>query len=75
MSNIAIKVENLEKKYVINHEQGSGDDNFREIIVGGAKKIITSLNPFSKSSKDTAQVTSEDFWALDDVKFTINKFF
>jgi len=71
MSNIAIKVENLGKKYVINHEKGNGDDNFREIVVGTTKKILTSLNPFSKPLKK--ETTTEDFWALNDVNFEINK--
>ncbi len=72
MSNIAIKVENLGKKYVINHEKGNGDDNFREVIIGNTKKIITSLNPFVKTST-VEDETREEFWALDDVNFTINK--
>ncbi|MBR9682185.1 MAG: ATP-binding cassette domain-containing protein, partial [Candidatus Aenigmarchaeota archaeon] len=72
-SNIAIKVENLGKKYVINHEKGNGGDNFREVIVGNTKKILTSLNPFSKPSKNEVQKTTEDFWALNDVNFEINK--
>ena len=70
-SDIAIKVENLGKKYVINHEKGNGDDNFREVLIGAMKKIITSLNPFSKSIKQES--TTEDFWALNDVNFTINR--
>jgi len=73
MSNIAIKVENLGKKYVINHEKGNGDDNFREVIIGNTKKIISSLNPFSKASKSDDQSTTKGFWALNDVNFTISK--
>ncbi len=73
MSNIAIKVENLGKKYVINHEKGNGNDNFREVIIGNIKKIISSLNPLSKASKSDDRSTTEEFWALDDVNFTINK--
>ena len=73
MNDIAIKVENLGKKYILNHEAENGDDNFREVVVGGAKKIITSLNPFSKTSKNDEDSTTEDFWALNNVNFTINK--
>ena len=74
MNNIAIKVENLGKKYVINHEKGNGGDNFREVIIGNTQKIITSLNPFSQPSKNEVQKTTEDFWALDDVDFEINAY-
>jgi lipopolysaccharide transport system ATP-binding protein len=71
MSNIAIKVENLGKKYVINHENGNSDDNFREVIIGTTKKILAKVNPFVKKSKE--ETSTEDFWALNDVNFTINK--
>ncbi|WP_373032463.1 ABC transporter ATP-binding protein [Sulfurovum sp.] len=73
MNKIAIKVENLGKKYVINHETGNGDDNFREVVIRNTKKTIASLNPFSKLSKNDVQNTTEDFWALNDVSFEINK--
>lgn len=73
MNNVAIKVENLSKRYVINHEKGNGDDNLREVIIGNTKKIITSLNPFSKNSKEEASTTHEEFWALNDVSFEINQ--
>jgi lipopolysaccharide transport system ATP-binding protein len=72
MSNLAIKVENLSKKYTISHERERGDDNFREAIIGTTKKIITSLNPFSQTSarKDT---TKEEFLALDNISFEVNQ--
>ncbi len=41
--------------------------------MGNAKKIITSLNPFDKSTDNDVQKTTEDFWALNDVNFEINK--
>lgn len=73
MSTIAIKVENLGKKYVINHEEGNGDDNFREVIIRNTKKIITSLNPFRKSLKVEMPKKTEEFWALNDINFEIKK--
>lgn len=73
MSKIAIKVENLSKKYVINHEQRTGDDSFREAIMGSTKKIITSLTPFKKASKELLQKNTEDFWALDGVNMEIKQ--
>ena len=73
MNNIAIKVESLGKKYVINHENGSTNDNFREVVIGTIKKIIVSLNPFYKSSLNENEKTTEEFWALNDVNFEINK--
>jgi len=70
-NDIAIKVGNLGKRYVINHQKDKGDDNFREVIIGGTKKIIGVFNPFKKSEKQ--KETTEDFWALNDVNFEIKK--
>lgn len=72
MGNVAIKVENLSKKYIINHEKANGNDNFREAIIGSTKKIITSLNPFSQTSAQD-DLTQEEFWALNDISFEINQ--
>ncbi len=72
MSNIAIKAENLGKKYIIHHEKKESYKIFQDVLVNGGKKIITSLNPFAKTST-VEDETTEDFWALDDVNFTINK--
>lgn len=73
MNDIAIKVENLGKKYVIDHEFGKSDDNFREVIIGKTKKLFNKLNPFSPSIKKEKEHTKEDFWALNDVNFEIKK--
>ena len=72
MSNIAIKVENLGKKYFIRHEKKESYETFQDVLINGGKKIITSLNPFDKSSV-TEDETIEEFWALKDVNFEINK--
>ena len=72
MGNIAIKVENLGKKYIIHHEKKESYKTFQDVLVNGGKKVITSLNPFAKTST-VEDETTEEFWALDDVNFTINK--
>ena len=50
MSDIAIKVENLGKRYFIQHEKQESYKTFQDVLIGSGKKIITSLNPFGKSS-------------------------
>jgi len=72
MSNVAIKVENLGKKYIIQHEKKESYKTFQDVLINGGKKIITSLNPFSQSRQE-ADETIEEFWALNDVNFEINK--
>ena len=72
MSDIAVKVENLGKKYLIRHEKQESYKTFQEVLINGGKKIITSLNPFHGSSPKEDE-TIEEFWALKDVNFEINK--
>lgn len=72
MSKVAIKVENLGKRYLINHQKENGSNSFRDVIMSKSKKIITSLNPFHQNKNDSAQST-EEFWALKEVNFEINQ--
>ncbi len=71
MSDIAIKVENLGKKYIIRHEKQEPYKTFQDVLVNGSKKIITSLNPFNTSGQ--SDETTEEFWALKDINFEIKK--
>ena len=72
MSNIAIKVENLGKKYIIKHKKQEPYKTFQDALINGGKKIITSLNPFDKIAALDDEST-EEFWALNDVNFDIKK--
>ena len=72
MNNIAIKVENLGKRYIIHHEKKESYKTFQDVLVNGGKKVITSLNPFAKTSIGDDEIR-EEFWGLGDVNFTINK--
>jgi ABC-type polysaccharide/polyol phosphate transport system ATPase subunit len=71
-SNIVIKVENLGKKYLIRHEKKESYQTFGDVLINSGKKIIASLNPFDQSSANKDE-TTEEFWALKDVNFEINK--
>ncbi len=71
MNNIAIKVEGLGKKYTIKHEKQEPYKTFQDVLLNSGKKIITSLNPFRE--KTIEDETTEEFWALKDVNFEINK--
>lgn len=60
---VAIKVENISKKYIIKHKE-STHDTLREKIPAAFKKVISG--DFKRPSK-------EEFWALQNINFEINK--
>ncbi|RRS32178.1 MAG: hypothetical protein P794_02030 [Epsilonproteobacteria bacterium (ex Lamellibrachia satsuma)] len=70
-SGTAIKVENLGKKHLIKHEKQEPYKTFQDLLINSGKKIITSLNPFAEKKADDE--STEEFWALKDVNFEINK--
>ncbi len=72
MSDIATRVENLGKRYFVRHKKKESHKTFQDILINGGGKIITSLNPFDKFST-IEDKTIEEFWALKDVNFEINK--
>jgi lipopolysaccharide transport system ATP-binding protein len=71
MSETIIRVENLSKKYLINHQDIKPNSSFREAISNTAKSIGQKF--VNHSPKEIANSTHEDFWALKDVSFEINQ--
>jgi lipopolysaccharide transport system ATP-binding protein len=69
MSDIAIQIEGLGKKYTLRHER-AGYKTFRETLVSGAQAIARRIrHPFSTRSSEDA----EEFWALQDVNLEIRQ--
>jgi lipopolysaccharide transport system ATP-binding protein len=69
---IALKVENLGKKYLIKHQKAGQYLSIRDGVANKTKEIITSLNPFGqKIYKEDRSL--EEFWAVNDVSFEINQ--
>ena len=66
MSEAVIKVENLSKKYVIRHQQQTYS-TLRDAIARGTKSFINNTN------SDRANSNREEFWALKDVSFEIER--
>ena len=65
MSNPAITIENLGKRYTIDHQRANGD-GMRHVIEGAMRAPLAWLR--SGRQKKLQQV---DFWALQDVSFQI----
>lgn len=71
MSDTVIRVENLSKKYLIQHQQdGQSYKTMRDMLSKGTKSF---LHPFSKNGMGLPTQTCEEFWALKDVSFEIKQ--
>jgi lipopolysaccharide transport system ATP-binding protein len=71
MLDTVIRVENLGKKYIISHQKRKRYTALRDVIANGAKSVGRQLlKPFGKSLSDP---TVEEFWALKDVSFEIQR--
>ena len=69
MSNPVIKVENLGKKYIIQHQYSAGYSTLRDTLVTTTKSIVNNIiHPRAAGKTNT-----EEFWALKNVNFTINE--
>lgn len=66
-----ISVENLSKKYIIDHQKQEGYTTLRDVLTSGAKYLTHKLrHPFAAPENDP---THEEFWALKDVSFDIQQ--
>lgn len=65
-----IEVKNIGKRYKINHDKG-GYVTLRDVIANVVKRPFSYLK--TKTQKVMGGVKKEDFWALSNVNFTVNK--
>ena len=68
MSSI-IEVKDLSKSYTISHEGSEKYTTLRDVMTRRARKLFS----FPKSLSINSNVTKEEFWALKDVSFDIQK--
>lgn len=64
MDSAIISVEQLSKKFIISHEGNERYTALRDVVTQRAKSLFTGSR---------SQQTSEEFWALKDVNFTIHQ--
>ena len=70
MSETVIRVENLGKKYIIGHQKQEPYTALRDVMANGAKSLMSKL---TRSHGGRSNQVSEEFWALKDVSFEIEK--
>ncbi|MCK5285795.1 MAG: ATP-binding cassette domain-containing protein [Candidatus Pacebacteria bacterium] len=70
MNNSIITVKNISKKYTITHQRG-GYVAMRDVLTDIAKKPFSFLK--NKAKQITGKITKEEFWALKDINFEVQK--
>jgi lipopolysaccharide transport system ATP-binding protein len=74
MSHHAIQVEGLGKSYLIGHEaERERYTALRDVIASGARRIAKGLRDRMAMRSVASGMTTEEFWALRDVGFTIRE--
>ncbi len=78
MSDFAIRVENLGKKYRLSHQATSKGGRYtalRDVLAESARASFRSLRRGKArgATNNPASGTREDFWALDGVSFEVNR--
>ncbi|MEO7741968.1 MAG: ABC transporter ATP-binding protein [Usitatibacter sp.] len=72
MTDIAISIQGLSKRYAVEREAKSAlDVTYREAIVGGARSLVRSTGDFLRGRAARRCETRQDFWALRDVTFDV----
>ncbi len=66
MSNIAISVEHVSKRYIIGHQREAGD-GLRHVL----ERALRSPFNWFRNRKEQKLAAHEEFWALNDVSFNI----
>lgn len=66
MENNIIQVENISKRYLLNHQNTGSYNSLRDVITDKAQSIFRPSKIFSKTN-------TEEFWALNNVSFEVKQ--
>ncbi len=69
MSDIAIRVDHLSKRYTIGHQTAGKARSIREALTQTARSLTTFANGQARIPQDT----TEEFWALKDISFEVKR--
>lgn len=75
MSNIAIRVENLSKRYMLGHQSNSpkGESTLRDDLVVAVSSLLRRTKDMARGGALVAGDSIEEFWALKDVSFEVKR--
>ncbi|MBW4507877.1 MAG: ABC transporter ATP-binding protein [Scytonematopsis contorta HA4267-MV1] len=73
MSSTIIHVENLGKKYILDHQQQESYKTFREVISKAAKSFTDKFKPSDNKVNQLNYSKHSEFWALNDISFEIKQ--
>lgn len=75
MSDIAIRVENLSKRYLLGHQSDilKGEATLRDNLVGAARGFLRRTKNLANGGTLVAGDSFEEFWALKDVSFEVKR--
>jgi lipopolysaccharide transport system ATP-binding protein len=72
MSDVAIKVENLGKSYLIGHQTGTrGQDSFREVVTRQVGGFVRNVKDMVRGRQIIQGDKVEEFWALQNISFEV----
>ena len=73
MSQPIIQVQNLSKRFIIGHQKQEAYTSFRDVIAGNVKGVFRRTRELISGNYMTEGDVEEEFWALKDLNFSINK--
>ena len=74
MPDTVIRVDNLGKRYLIDHQQqGQSYMALRDVVANGAKSIGRRFSLKTRSLRPSPRPTKEIFWALKDISFEVEQ--
>lgn len=70
---VAIKVENLSKRYILGLKKNSRHDSLRDVIGQKARKVFNNTQGLISNKSIPESKEKEGFWALEDINFELKQ--
>lgn len=70
---VVIRVEELSKRYLINHQRHAAYQTFREMLAQHSKNLLKAPLRWGGLMSPSGYLTKEEFWALRDINFEVKQ--